>query len=204
MPYLQRFVYTSEAPRELVEAWAPLGNSTSTTAGQLSDVRFWAGAGHVVAGYCGRVGGRKDRPAAARFPGASQRVRPMHPSSPPTPTHPTNERCARVQLVDAVAGEEEVLRVVCVGEGAAGGGLATLCGPWAALQYPKANADVITFQAPWVSSSSSAWPAGGWGGGALRPHGHPLPPPTAARSQPRQCAASSHNQPSAPLPTTDT
>jgi hypothetical protein len=26
-----------------------------------------------------------------------------------------------------------------------------LCGPWAALQFPKANADVITFGAPWVS-----------------------------------------------------
>lgn len=56
---------------------------------------------------------------------------------------------------------EEVLRVVCVGEGAAGGGLATLCGPWAALQFPKANVDVITFAAPWVGACQPAW-SGGW------------------------------------------
>lgn len=47
-------------------------------------------------------------------------------------------------------GGEEVVRVVCVGEGTTGGSLATLCGPWAALQYPKANVDVITFATPWV------------------------------------------------------
>lgn len=45
-------------------------------------------------------------------------------------------------------GGEEVVRVVCVGEGPAGG-LALLCGPWAALEFPRANVDVVTFATPW-------------------------------------------------------
>ncbi|KAI7836817.1 hypothetical protein COHA_009318 [Chlorella ohadii] len=53
------------------------------------------------------------------------------------------------EAIDSLMGGQEVLRVVCVGEGTTGGGLATLCGPWAALQYPKANVDVITFATPW-------------------------------------------------------
>lgn len=37
-----------------------------------------------------------------------------------------------------------MVRVVCVGDGPAGR-LAVLCGPWAALQYPEANIDVVAF-----------------------------------------------------------
>lgn len=39
--------------------------------------------------------------------------------------------------------------MICVGEGPSGG-LAVLCGPWAALQYPEANVDVVTFDTPFV------------------------------------------------------
>ncbi|GAB4818528.1 hypothetical protein N2152v2_005574 [Parachlorella kessleri] len=53
------------------------------------------------------------------------------------------------QAVDAAAGGNDTLRVLCTGEGA-GGGLAVLCGPWAALQYGLADVDVITFGAPWA------------------------------------------------------
>lgn len=69
-----------------------------------------------------------------------------HPCDPFQPTTPP----AAPQAIDGLMGGEEVVRVVCVGEGTTGGGLATLCGPWAALQYPKANVDVITFATPWV------------------------------------------------------
>ena len=47
-------------------------------------------------------------------------------------------------------GGAPLLRVLCTGQGA-GGSLALLCGPWAALQFPTADADVITFGADWVS-----------------------------------------------------
>lgn len=50
-------------------------------------------------------------------------------------------------------GGEQVTRVLCVGEGAAGG-LALLCGPWAALRYPMANANVVTFGTPWTGFNS--------------------------------------------------
>lgn len=49
----------------------------------------------------------------------------------PVPPH-----APRLQAVTPLVGADKVLRVICVGEGSAGT-LATLCGPWAALQYPK-------------------------------------------------------------------
>ncbi|KAI7840420.1 hypothetical protein COHA_005851 [Chlorella ohadii] len=55
-------------------------------------------------------------------------------------------------LADAaaeLAGPDALLHVLCTGAGAGGGGLALLCGPWAAMQFPLANADVITFAADW-------------------------------------------------------
>lgn len=102
VPFLRPFVYTSQAPAALLDAWQPLndaGNSSTTpsTAGQLAD-------------------------ALSEFMGG-----------------------------------EEVLRVICVGEGAAGG-LALLCGPWAAMHCPMANADVITFGTPWEGFNAQfAW-----------------------------------------------
>ncbi len=74
-----------------------------------------------------------------------------HTTNPSPPIPPT---ILRAQAIDSLMGGQEVLRVVCVGEGTTGGGLATLCGPWAALQYPKANVDVITFATPWVIGCS--------------------------------------------------
>lgn len=50
-------------------------------------------------------------------------------------------------------GDAPVLHIVCTGEGPLAGGLALLCAPWAALHFPTANADAITFGASWV---------GGW------------------------------------------
>ncbi|PSC72336.1 DCN1 2 [Micractinium conductrix] len=86
VPTLEVFVYTSEAPAELVDAWAPLSNGSST-AGLLAD---------AVAGFA----------------------------------------------------SEDPLTVTCLGEGPAGG-LAMLCGVWAAIEYPMANADVATFATPY-------------------------------------------------------
>ncbi|KAL4444355.1 hypothetical protein ABPG75_012092 [Micractinium tetrahymenae] len=107
VPFLKEWVYTSEAPAALVDAWQPLSNGTGG-----------ASADGVVA------------PSTA---GA---------------------------LADAIAtfmGGEQVVRMVCVGEGAAGG-LALLCGPWAGLRFPMANADVVTFGTPWDGFSSPfAW-----------------------------------------------
>lgn len=61
-----------------------------------------------------------------------------------------------LQAVQELMGGVPLLRVLCTGQGAGGGGLALLCGPWAALQYTIANADVISFGASWVR-----W--GAWG-----------------------------------------
>lgn len=87
VPFLQPFVYTSQAPSVLLDAWEPMSNGANTT-GELADA------------------------------------------------------------VADLVGPQEVLRVICVGQGPAGG-LAVLCGPWAALQFPKANVDVVTFNTPW-------------------------------------------------------
>jgi len=48
-----------------------------------------------------------------------------------------------LQAVTELMGSQEVLRVICVGEGPAGG-LAILCGPWAALQVSQARTQVAT------------------------------------------------------------
>ncbi|KAI3428211.1 hypothetical protein D9Q98_006591 [Chlorella vulgaris] len=60
-------------------------------------------------------------------------------------------------LADAVdevtGGDAQQLRLVtCTGADAGGMQLAVLCGPWAALRYPRANVDVVTFGA-------AAWPS---------------------------------------------
>ncbi|PSC68968.1 alpha beta-hydrolase [Micractinium conductrix] len=55
-------------------------------------------------------------------------------------------------LADAAAlvmGGAPPLHVLCTGQGAVCGGLARLCATWAALQFPRANADAITFGASW-------------------------------------------------------
>lgn len=50
-------------------------------------------------------------------------------------------------------GDAQQLRLVtCTGADAGGMQLAVLCGPWAALRYPRANVDVVTFGA-------AAWPS---------------------------------------------
>lgn len=63
--------------------------------------------------------------------------------------------CVGAQAIQELTSDDalEVLRVMCIGEGA-GGGLATLCGTWAALNYPMANIVVITFDTPWVSEET--------------------------------------------------
>lgn len=110
VPFLQEWVYTSEAPAALVDAWQPLSNGTG--------------------------GASTDGVVAPSTAGA---------------------------LADAVAafmGGEQVVRVTCVGEGAAGG-LALLCGPWAALRFPMANAGVVTFGTPWAGFNPPyAWSFG--------------------------------------------
>jgi len=59
----------------------------------------------------------------------------------------------RVQTIARAMGGAPVLHVICTGEGGGGGGLAALCGPWAALSFPTANVDVISFAGPdWASS----------------------------------------------------
>lgn len=63
------------------------------------------------------------------------------------------------ELAEAVANfvDQEVTRVLCVGEGPSGG-LAVLCGPWAALQFPEANVDVVTFDTTWTGFNAQfAW-----------------------------------------------
>lgn len=96
VPFLQPFVYTSQAPTALLDSWAPLSEGNST-AGELSET------------------------------------------------------------ISAFMEGEEVVRVICVGEGPSGG-LAVLCGPWAALQYPEANVDVVTFDTPFVGFNPQfAW-----------------------------------------------
>lgn len=47
-------------------------------------------------------------------------------------------------------GGAPLLHVTCTGQGPLAGGLALLCAPWAALQFPAANADAITFASSWV------------------------------------------------------
>ncbi|KAL4418931.1 hypothetical protein ABPG77_005225 [Micractinium sp. CCAP 211/92] len=103
VPFLKEWVYTSEAPADLVDAWQPLANGTG---GPSTD--------GVV---------------------------------------PPSTAGALADAVAAFMGGEQVTRVLCVGEGAAGG-LALLCGPWAALRYPMANANVVTFGTPWTGFNS--------------------------------------------------
>ncbi|KAL4443454.1 hypothetical protein ABPG75_011191 [Micractinium tetrahymenae] len=52
--------------------------------------------------------------------------------------------------VERVMGGAPLLQVTCTGEGPLAGGLALLCAPWAALQFPTANADAITFTSSWA------------------------------------------------------
>lgn len=59
------------------------------------------------------------------------------------------------QAVEEVMGGTPLLRVLCTGQGD-GGSLALLCGPWAALHFPTADVDVITFGANWVSSAAAS------------------------------------------------
>lgn len=47
-------------------------------------------------------------------------------------------------------GGAPLLHVTCIGQGPLAGGLSLLCAPWAALQFPTANADAITFASSWV------------------------------------------------------
>ncbi|KAL4422239.1 hypothetical protein ABPG77_009714 [Micractinium sp. CCAP 211/92] len=56
-------------------------------------------------------------------------------------------------LADAaeqVMGGASLLHVTCTGQGPLAGGLALLCAPWAALQFPTANANAITFNSSWA------------------------------------------------------
>ncbi len=53
-------------------------------------------------------------------------------------------------------GGAPLLHVTCTGQGPLAGGLALLCAPWAALQFPTANADAITFNSSWVRGPGAA------------------------------------------------
>ncbi|PRW39229.1 solute carrier family 40 member chloroplastic [Chlorella sorokiniana] len=59
-------------------------------------------------------------------------------------------RRAQPTAAAELAGPDALLQLLCTGAGAGGGGLALLCGPWAALQFPLANVDVTTFAADWA------------------------------------------------------
>lgn len=58
-----------------------------------------------------------------------------------------------LQAVQEVMGGDPVLHVVCTGQDGSAE-LAILCGPWAGLQLPEANVDVIVF----------GWPSQAWDG----------------------------------------
>lgn len=46
----------------------------------------------------------------------------------------------------------QLRRVVCTGGDPGGMELAVLCGPWAALRYPLANIDAVTFGGGWSAA----------------------------------------------------
>lgn len=66
-----------------------------------------------------------------------------------SPTGATKGEGPLADAVGAVSGGRELHRIVCTGADPGGAELAALCGPWAALRYPTANADVITFGDSW-------------------------------------------------------
>lgn len=124
VPFLSRFLAPAEAPAWLVDAFGELLDGDSSTLGALGDVS-WAASAHM--------------PPAGLAPGGElsrQIIQRLHPALTP-------------QAVEEVMGGAPLLRVLCTGEGA-GGSLALLCGPWAALYFPAADADAITFGADWV------------------------------------------------------
>lgn len=54
------------------------------------------------------------------------------------PSYLTPLTCSDPQAAAELAGPDALLHVLCTGAGAGGGGLALLCGPWAAMQVKAA------------------------------------------------------------------